>query len=123
MAHSRWLTTANRILRLYISTDEPSENLNTIAQFLMKVYAPTWFDIKKNSSMAYGLKHLFSVIKRSAMSPEHCFNIVKPVIQWNGFFAHSENLLLAMVYDDNQIIKELGWRRILKLGITKRLRM
>ena len=27
MVHSRWLTTANRLLRLYVSEESPSENL------------------------------------------------------------------------------------------------
>jgi len=31
VVHSRWLTTANRILRLYISTDSPSANLIVLA--------------------------------------------------------------------------------------------
>ena len=38
MNHSRWLTTANRILRLYIGTDKLSENLKIIARFIMAVY-------------------------------------------------------------------------------------
>ena len=44
MAHSRWLTTVNRILRL--STDEPSQTLKIIVEYIMKVYAPVWFAIK-----------------------------------------------------------------------------
>ena len=40
MAHSRWLTTANRILRLYVSTDKPSQALKIIIEYIMKVYAP-----------------------------------------------------------------------------------
>jgi len=39
-AHSRWLTTVNRILRLYISTETPDENLITLTEFILKVYAP-----------------------------------------------------------------------------------
>ena len=46
MAHSRWLTTANYILRLYVSTVEPSPNLKMIVEYITKVYAPVWFTIK-----------------------------------------------------------------------------
>ncbi|CAH1100857.1 unnamed protein product [Psylliodes chrysocephalus] len=46
MAYSRWLTTANRILRLYVSTEKPSQNLSIITEYVIKVYAPTWFAIK-----------------------------------------------------------------------------
>ena len=40
LCHSRWLTTANRILRLYVTMSNPSENLLLLTEFLMKVYAP-----------------------------------------------------------------------------------
>ena len=34
---SRWMTLANRILRLYICTISPSDNLKTLVTFVMKV--------------------------------------------------------------------------------------
>ncbi|GBP00984.1 hypothetical protein EVAR_2278_1 [Eumeta japonica] len=40
--------------------------------------------------------------------------IVETVIQRNGYFAHSENLLLAMITDERKHIRELAARRILK---------
>ncbi|ESO04101.1 hypothetical protein HELRODRAFT_173188 [Helobdella robusta] len=46
LTHYRWLTCANRILRLYSGTANPTKNLKELANFIMKVYAPTWFDIK-----------------------------------------------------------------------------
>jgi hypothetical protein len=50
LVHSRWLTTANRLLRLYVSTENPSENLVALASYVVKVYAPVWFTIKVHSS-------------------------------------------------------------------------
>ena len=47
MAHSRWLTTANRILRLYVPTVELSQTLKTIVEYIMKVYVPVLFCNKK----------------------------------------------------------------------------
>ncbi|PGH37161.1 MAG: hypothetical protein CRN43_22805 [Candidatus Nephrothrix sp. EaCA] len=38
--HSRWLTTANRILRLYVSDKKPSENLKTLVTYIIRVYTP-----------------------------------------------------------------------------------
>jgi len=43
---SRWLTLANRVLRLYIATNTPTNSLMAIAEFVAKVYAPVWFSIK-----------------------------------------------------------------------------
>ena len=41
-------------------------------------------------------------------------NIVYPVIQSNAFFTHQENLLLCMINDESNDIKQLGWRCIKK---------
>ena len=40
--------------------------------------------------------------------------IVHEVIQRNSYFAHFENPLLAMLFDERSHIRELGLRRILK---------
>ncbi|CAH1098830.1 unnamed protein product [Psylliodes chrysocephalus] len=45
--HSRWLTTANIILLLYVASENSSEELLILATFVMKVYAPMWFVIKE----------------------------------------------------------------------------
>lgn len=54
ICHSRWLTTANSILRLYVATENPSENLATLTEFIIKVYAPMWFRIKTRPKCVYG---------------------------------------------------------------------
>ena len=46
--HSRWLTTAERILCLYVRTQEPSVELTRLATIVVKFYAPMWFTIKSN---------------------------------------------------------------------------
>ncbi|VEN46785.1 unnamed protein product [Callosobruchus maculatus] len=51
VVHSRWLTTANRILRLYVACEEPSRELIQLATYIMKVYGPIWFNIKAKTSM------------------------------------------------------------------------
>ena len=114
MAHSRWLTTANRILRLYISTEKPSFNLLTLANYVMFVYAPMWFDIKRNPHFSNGAINVFKMISRTRVLNEEARSIVEPVIQRNAFFAHPENLLMSMVHDESGFIRELGWRRIRK---------
>lgn len=114
MSHARWLTTANRVLRLYISTKEPSHELKTLTTYILKVYAPLWFSIKVHSSCKDGAQHLWKTVKLSRYLSEDLKNIIDPVIQRNGYFAHPENILLAMISDERQHIRELGIRRILK---------
>ncbi|CAH1116385.1 unnamed protein product [Phaedon cochleariae] len=114
MSHSRWLTTANRILRLYVATENVSDSLKILAEFVVKVYATCWFSIKYQSSCKYGSQHLFLMIKSSRYLPHRLKKIVDPVIQRNSYFAHSENILLAMLADSRKYIRELALRRILK---------
>uniref|UniRef100_A0A8D9BH13 Uncharacterized protein n=1 Tax=Cacopsylla melanoneura TaxID=428564 RepID=A0A8D9BH13_9HEMI len=114
MAHSRWLTTANRILQLYVSTNNPSEGLKLLAQFVIKVYAPSWFEIKQNPKATYGARHLHQMIKKCAFLPPEYKSLVFDVIQRNAYFAHCENVLLSMLEDQRAHIRELALRRILK---------
>lgn len=114
ISHSRWVTTANRILRLYIGSDKPSENLIMLATYVVKVYAPMWFHIKSKPSCKDGAVHLWRAIKLSRYLPDTLKAVVDPVLQRNGFFGHPENILLAMISDSRKNIRELGLRRILK---------
>ena len=41
VVHSRWLTLGCRILRYYVSLDEPPQNLKILVNFCLTVYFPT----------------------------------------------------------------------------------
>lgn len=118
ITHSRWLTIANRILRLYVSSVKPSKNLRTLTQFVVKVYAPVWFEIKSKPTCRHGTLHLWSLIYKSRIFDSAIKNIIDPVIQRNGYFAHQENILLAMITDGRQHIRELALRRVLKFKVN-----
>ena len=114
MVHSRWLTTANRIIRLYVSVEDPSETLKTFANFISTVYAPGWFIIKMNPEAIRGPENLHKILQLCGELPENVWAIIKPVVQGNAYFVHPENILIAMVSDNQPHVRELGWRRILK---------
>jgi len=116
--HARWLTTACRILRLYIATSQPSSKLIDLVQYIMNVYIPVWFSIKKNNSMTDGSRHFFKLMKYSQSMTQKVRVIVNRVLQRNAFFAHPENMLIAMLLDEEEHVRELGWRRILKCRIN-----
>jgi len=111
MSHSTWLRTANRILRLYVSTEDPDENLMTQANFVVKVYGPMWFQIKMNPSCTNGTKHVMNTTERSQYLSPDLKKIVHSVIQRNAYFA---NLILGMLSDERRVIREFAHRRILK---------
>jgi hypothetical protein len=113
VVHSRWLTTANRLLRLYIATEKPNHNLVSLATYVVKVYAPIWFSVKTNSACSEGARHVWKMIKLSRYLKPELRAVVDSVIQRNGYSCHSENLLLAMLTDERSHIRELACRRIL----------
>jgi len=111
--HSRWLTTANRLLRLFVATPSPSENLTTLVKYVIKVYAPVWFHIKVHSACTEGPKHVWRLISFSRYLEPKCTAIIDDVIQRNAYFSHTENILLAILTDERKHIRELACRRIL----------
>jgi hypothetical protein len=112
VAHSRWLTTANRLLRLYVSTSEPSRSLFTLVQYVIKVYAPLWFEIKLKPQCYYGASHLWKAIHLSRFLPSVERDVVDKCIQQNGYYGHPENVILNMMTDERKHIRELAVRKI-----------
>ncbi|GBM10984.1 hypothetical protein AVEN_1320-1 [Araneus ventricosus] len=58
VAHSRWLTTAGRILRLYVVTEKPSGNLIILATYIMKVYATCLVPCQDKALHNRGARHI-----------------------------------------------------------------
>ncbi|GBM51385.1 hypothetical protein AVEN_168771-1 [Araneus ventricosus] len=78
LSHSRWLTTANRVLRLYLSIKNTTDEHKILVSFNPKSYMPVWFHIKKSKYFTNGLEHVFEVIKSSFTNgPEHVFEAIK----------------------------------------------
>lgn len=114
LCHSRWLTLANRVCRLYISTAHPSENLVKMTEFIVKIYAPMWFIIKSHLNFHNGPQHVFKMIELTQELTDNERKMINSVIQRNAYFSPSECLLAAMLYDGKPHIRELACRRIIK---------
>jgi len=69
--------------------------LVTIVTFIVRVYAPTWFNVKQKPSCKDGARHLFTMIKNLRYQTDELKAIMEPVIQHNSYFAHPENLLMT----------------------------
>ncbi|GBN46669.1 hypothetical protein AVEN_1951-1 [Araneus ventricosus] len=104
---ARWLTTANRILRLYISTSDPSNELITLLVFILRVYGPSWFRIKVHHSIKHDARHLWHFISLSRYLPRKYRDIIEPIISRNAYFAAPENTLLAMLTASDAILEPL----------------
>ena len=103
--HSRWLTLAIRLLYLYMCehnlTPEVTEKLNTLIHFIMTNYGPMWFTIKMKPLITDAPKHVYHQTKLLKLLPASVVEIVKPYVSRNAYNAHPENLLLAMLDDDD----------------------
>lgn len=112
--HTRWLTTANKLFRLCMATESPSDVFVTIVKFIMIVYALMWFEIRSNPSITIAFKHLYETIVKVGKLDCRTQQIIKPVIQRHAYYDHHENIRINMIQDEKEDIRELGWRRILK---------
>ena len=90
----------------------------------MSVYASITFAIKVNSCCKNGAKHLFQLISWSRYLSTDLKEIVNPALQKKSFFCPpiamiiATNILIAMITDDREHVRELGLRRILKAHHT-----
>lgn len=83
-----------------------------LATFVMKVYIQVWFQIKVKSSCVYGPRHLFYMMESTRYLKPNERKIIDEVLTRNCFFANQENLLLNMMCDLREEIRELAVRRI-----------
>lgn len=101
LSYSQWTTSANRVLRLlYISNSDPLDSLKYIASFILKSYVPLWFEIKKSKNFTDRPKQVYQAITKSRYLFGELLKVVNTVTERNAFFAHSDNVLLAMLVDE-----------------------
>ena len=116
VVHSRWLTLGCRILRYYVSLDEPPQNLEILVNFCLTVYFPTWFEIKLYNQLTHGSKVFFNLIKRiNSLTNQDLRQVAQNVVQRNGYFGHPESILIAMLRDDDQAVRDKGVNHVLSL--------
>lgn len=112
--HARFLTFACRACRLYISTAKPSKDLQLLIQFIVRVYGPMWFLIKRQPQIFHAPRHLFKYIQLIQWLPVKYKEIVQDVISRNSYYAHPENILMSMIADDQLDVRKQAVDIILK---------
>ena len=104
--HSRWLTLAIRLLQLYTRTEAPSDGLRKVVRYIMQVYGPCWFSIKKAKSFTSGPALLFKqMVLIRETQPADVQAWVQPVVQRNGFMAEPGVMLCAMMESSSPSIR------------------
>ena len=51
---------------------------------------------------------------------DHSQSIIWKVIQRNGYFAHLENIIIALINDASSDLRKLGWRQIMKARMNNK---
>ena len=115
LSMSRWLTLAGRILRKYVATEKPTKKFQAIVHAIVNFYAPSWFHIKTHPNCTDGPKNLFKMVENSRKLSLNLQEIVQKVLQRNGYFAHSEAILLSMLADSNGDIRAQAVNTILTI--------
>lgn len=115
---ARWLTTAARILRLYVSKKNPSKELIKLVQFIVKVYAPFWFLVMTRPQAIHGSRNVHQYItwlRKLPKDAQDVKNIVHESIGNSAYFFHPENILLSMITDSDFFIRRRAFSKILEL--------
>ena len=79
----------------------------------MKVYVPMYFNVKYYSSVIYGSVLLSKFIRSTQYLATKLRDIVNTVVRNNSYFSHPENVLLSMLFDDRQTVRERAIKKIL----------
>ena len=102
----RWLTTAARILRLFISKHELSNQsrkiLRLLAQYICSAYGTVWYRIKQDPHWNNGPLHLLSHIKAIKQLPKEIQDIAFKVVEIGFYYGHSESILQTMLSSPDQ---------------------
>ena len=120
--HARWLTTACRLCRLWVSKHGLRKNskvyksLKVIVSFIVAVYTPMWFEIKSKPNILQGPHHVLKTVQlvTKYCSPE-VKEVVNPVIQRGAWHAHTENVILSMLGSQDAQMREFAIDAIKKI--------
>ena len=115
----RWLSLANRLLRLYVSTFNASKKLCDIVYFILNIYAPALFFLKQHWKCADGPKNHNYIASLICLIPSSVKDVIIPVFQRNAYFANPENILLSIIIDYSLAIREKAISLILKARAKK----
>lgn len=117
--HSRWLTTANRFLRLYVCkhgfTGKNLSNLKLIVEFIIGVYYPMWFNAKVKHSFIHGPRHVLKQLELVRIQNKKVRAIVSPHVARSAWYSHSEAVLQTLIASDLKEEREFAVEIIIKL--------
>ena len=117
--HSRWLTTGNRFMRLYVSKHgfkgKNLKNLKLIVEFIVGVYYPMWFEAKVKHCFINGPLHVLKQLKLVRLQNKTVQVIVAPHIARSAWYSHSEAVLQTLLCSEDKEERKFAVDTIIKL--------
>ena len=98
---ARWLTLANRLLGLYVSTKDPSIAMLKAVRYILNVMAPTWFYMRRHQSFTEAPKSYWFFLRRLQKLglDEEEMAIFETCLTNNSSPIHQENIILCALTD------------------------
>ena len=89
---ARWITSISRICRVYVSknnlTKDQQEILDLMVCYIMRVYIPVWFQLKKTPVWYEAPRIYLDLVKRVSTQDKRVRDIVQPVLQNGAYCLH-----------------------------------
>ena len=107
ISHARWLTTANRMMSLYVRKNglkgKEKKDLSLIVRHIVLCYYVLWFRIKIQYSILAAPGHVFAEMKivRDIL-PKAIQDVVMRKVNDGAWYAHSEHLLLHLLSSEEE---------------------
>jgi len=88
----------------------------TFCTLLVNGVFSNWFEIKLHHQITHGSKHLYNLIQRNDNSlNEEIRKVALDAVQRNGYFAHPESLLIAMLRVGDEQIRNMAVVKVIAL--------
>lgn len=139
---ARWVTSCCGLVRLYMQTNEPSEVLLRLVNFIINFYLPIWIGVKKDPHITKGSIHFLKAIllsrevlstkpfkrpnykqsksKTYSISGDVSYNeqeIANKVFANNPYWCHPENILLAAIFSDDIDTRQWALQKIKEIRL------
>ena len=98
ISHARWLTTADRLLRLYVATGSRDESLIILVNFTLKMYAEMWFRKKCIPQAQNGLVNLILILNAMRDFDDSRISFVVIIIAYPSFLSRKKKIIFFCIF-------------------------
>lgn len=87
-------------------------------KFILNFYAPSWFHIISHPTCQDGAKNFFFTLTLYQKLDKTDQSVIHSVLQNNSYFCHPENILLAVIGDEDENIRKFACEKMVARKTT-----